>query len=189
MAELQRGLGKIFAFLKQYEEGDIVTSAQILNATGWKESSLITYVRKNKLAGFLSRRADGRFDVLRSGAALTAADISGALTQVTPDTTRFMPKEKLSGSVDEYQLVQERGRGATAHVWTAKTKSGAFVAIKIVNPRPDLLAANVFKDLHRRFRREARTGRRSTAITSSAISTLARIAPASSSSWNWPTVR
>jgi serine/threonine-protein kinase len=160
MAELTKGLAAVFEFLKGYDEGDLVTADQIMKATGWKPSSLRTYVQKNKLAGFRSKRADGRFEVLRNGSALTEADIAGALTQVTPDTTRFMPNEKVSGSLGEYKLEGERGRGATAHVWTAVTKkTGERVAVKIVNPRPDLLDASIFKDLQRRFRREAENGR------------------------------
>jgi len=147
-------------FLQQHDKGDIVTAAEIMEATGWKESSLATYVGKNKLAGFLSKRADGRFDVLRNGSAITEQDIGGALTQVTPDTTRFMRGERLVGAGGEYELEEERGRGATAHVWTARASSGDRVAVKIVNPRPDLLAQSVFADLSRRFRREGENGRR-----------------------------
>lgn len=161
LAELTKGLEKVFAFLQKHEEGDVVTPEQIMNATGWKPSSLRTYIAKNKLAGFLSRRADGKFDVLRDGSKLKEADIAGALTQVTPDTTRFAPKERLRGSDGEYVLLEERGRGATAHVWTARNvKTDERVAIKIVNPRPDLLASSVFKDLNRRFKRESENGRK-----------------------------
>ena len=160
MAELTKGLKKFFEFIKTKNEGDLVTADEIMRATDWKESSLVTYQKKHKLAGFVSKRSDGRFEVLRDGASIDAADVSGALTQVTPDVVRFMSGERLTGSNGEYELESERGRGATAHVWTALNKAtGERVAVKIVNPRPDLLAPSVFRDLQRRFRREGGNGR------------------------------
>lgn len=159
MPELKKGLSEVFEFLRAHEKGEIINRAAILKATGWKESTLKTYLSKNKFATFLAQRADGKFEVLRKGSTLKTEDIANALTQVTPDTTRFNPGEKVTGKFAKYVLIEEIGRGATAHVWFAKkVRTEEQVAIKIVNPRADLLKPSIFSNLRQRFAREASNG-------------------------------
>ncbi len=156
--KLQRGLGKLFCLLHSLPAGARLTRSDILQGTGWKEATLRTYERKNKLAGFLRRTADGTYEVLLDGPNLTEADIVNALSQVTPEPLQLFAGERLVGEADQYVLQHRMDAGAVGHVWQAKASGGQVVALKILNPRADLLERAHFDDIKRRFRREARNG-------------------------------
>ncbi len=65
----------------------------------------------------------------------------------------------LIGTVGTYILQRELGRGAVGHVGRAKRAAdGKFVAVKIVNPRMDLLAQGMIGNISTRFKREAMNG-------------------------------
>lgn len=151
------------AFLAKHREGDVVTGSEILaEVPGWQRSSLDTYRKKHKLDRFLSYLGDDRYRVVRDGALVTEADINAALTQVNPPTVLTLTRgEMLTGEKDKYELYQQVGRGAVGTVWKGRAIStGAAVAIKICNPRPDLVEPSVLQNVHDRFRRESRLGAR-----------------------------
>lgn len=160
MDKLSRGFQRFHAYLQTLKVDQRVTWKQLLVATGWKESTLQTYLRKNKLAGFLAELPNASFQVLRNGDSITEADIAGALSQVTPEVMSLYKGEKLKGESSLYVLEKKLGEGAVGHVWAARAeKSNGAVAIKIVNPRPDLLERSMVKNIQTRFRREAKHGR------------------------------
>jgi serine/threonine protein kinase len=160
MDKLSRGFQRFHAYLQTLKVDQRVTWKQLLGATGWKESTLQTYLRKNKLAGFLAELPNASFQVLRNGDSITEADIAGALSQVTPEVMSLYRGEKLKGESSLYVLEKKLGEGAVGHVWAARAEKGnGAVAIKIVNPRPDLLERSMVKNIQTRFRREAKHGR------------------------------
>lgn len=159
MAALGKGLQRFYDLLRAQKTGDVLTREQILAATNWSESSLATYIRKNKLAPFLQTMPDGRFKALKHGASLTEGDVQGALSQVTPQAMSLLKGEKLKGENGTYVLVRQFGQGAIGHVWEATMEgtSDRF-ALKVVNPRVDLLEPSLIDNVRDRFQREARYG-------------------------------
>ena len=157
--KLRKGYQRFHNFLKGLSVGDIITRNKILKATQWKPSTLDTYLKKNKLNTFLTRRPNDKFEVLRNGNSITDADIAAALSQVTPDITRLYRGEHLKGGKGTYALKNSIGQGAVGHVWAANyDQQSTVVVIKHVNPRPDLLEPSMLKDVKRRFMREAKHG-------------------------------
>jgi serine/threonine protein kinase len=159
MAKLSKGLQRFFELMRDHAIGDVLTRDEILIATGWSESSFTTYLRKNKFSAFLEITPNGRFKVLKHGPSLTEGDVQGALSQVTPQAMALLKGEKIVGSSATYVLARQIGQGAVGHVWEATTEAtGQRVALKIVNPRIDLLEPEAFDEVRERFRREARHG-------------------------------
>lgn len=155
---LTKGNAKFHAFLRSLKVGDVVTRARILKETEWADASLKAYLGKNKLARFLRPRSDGKFDVLRAGPHLEEQEVDRALTQVNPSTLVLAKGDALIGeSGTAYRLTIELGAGAVGQVWEATTKQG-LVAVKVLNPRPDLLEPTRLKDVAKRFRRESKNG-------------------------------
>lgn len=157
---LTKGLRRFFHLLKASRVGNRLSDSEIEGATGWSPTSLRTYERKNKLSQFMVREPDGLFKVLRGGPTLTEADIANALSQVTTEPLQLSQGEILRTRRGAYRLIRRRGAGAVGHVWEARADDGNGVAVKIVNPRPDLLDRTVFPDVKRRFKREGRNGRK-----------------------------
>ena len=62
--------------------------------------------------------------------------------------------------MDGYELIAEIGRGAVAQVWVARSGNGDRYAVKVMDPRPDLLEPSTFRNVEQRFSRESRNGRR-----------------------------
>jgi serine/threonine protein kinase len=159
MAKLSKGLLRFFQFIRVHTIGDVVTREELLSATEWSDSSLTTYLKKNKLAPFLERLPDGRFRALKHGASLTEADVQGALSQVTPQGMTLLKGERLEGDGGTYTLIRPLGQGAVGHVWEALHEgTHDRVALKIVNPRADLLEPLAFEEVRARFQRESRNG-------------------------------
>jgi serine/threonine protein kinase len=151
------------AFLTKHRESDEVTGEEILAAVpGWGRSSLDTYRKKHKLDRFLSYLGHDRYRVVRDGVLVTEADINAALTQVNPPTVLTLTRgEMLTGNKEKYELYQQVGRGAVGTVWKGRAVgTGAAVAVKICNPRPDLVEPSVLQNVQDRFRRESRLGQR-----------------------------
>jgi serine/threonine protein kinase len=149
-------------FLATHAENEVVTATQILAAVpGWKKSSLDTYRTKHKLDRFLAYLGEDRYRVICDGSQITETDINAALTQVTPRALSVARGDVVQGAKDEYELVRARGRGAVGTVWEARSKrSGAIVAVKLCDPRGDLLDASVLSNVLDRFRLESRLGGR-----------------------------
>lgn len=145
--------------LSSKSRGDLISKAQVLATTNWAPRTLQTYVRKNKLVDFLLEFPDGNFQTVRAGSAITFSDVHGALQQKTQAPLTLAPGLHLSGANASYTLIEKLGEGATSHVWSAlRDGSKDVVAIKIVNPRPDLLDPSIFRNLQVRFEREAKNG-------------------------------
>ncbi len=159
--KLHRGAKRLFEFLSRRAIGEEVTRAELLEALRIKESSLRTYLSKNMLTPFMIELEGGGFRLARAGAALTEADVVGAFSQKKPSSLVLSKGDKLTGDAGEYVLQREIGQGAVGHVWKGiRHSDGHPVAIKIVNPRPDLLVPTVFSNVLARFSREARNGLR-----------------------------
>lgn len=155
----EKGLRALHKFLTEQKRGDIVSDEQLLQATSWAPATLKTYVTKNKLIAFLEKRPDATYLVLRNGSSVTYADVHGALAQKTQVRLALQRGLRLRTQSNTYVLETFLGEGATAHVWSANIDgSSDIVAVKIINPRPDLLEPSVFLDLSRRFERESRNG-------------------------------
>lgn len=158
--KLSRQEANFFDLISTKNVGDELTTSEILEATTWKKSTFDTHVRKNKLDHFLLKLSAGAFRVLKDGATLSKADISTALTQVSPGTLVLTKGTKAPGEVDTYTLQEFLGNGAVAHVWKAlgSTNMRGF-AVKVMNPRVDLLDPAHLDNVRKRFRSEARNGR------------------------------
>lgn len=148
-----------YELIRNRQEGETLTDATILSATGWSPSTLDTHKNKNALAPFLDVIGSGQYRVRRNGSTVTANQVNDAFTQIRPTEFKLSPATRLKGASATYELVSELGRGAVAHVWKARqivTKQ--LYAAKVMNPRPDLLAPTVIGDVKHRFKREARNG-------------------------------
>lgn len=157
-AKLLKGMKGLFDLLKTKNQGDLVSNAEVMAAANWSESTLKTYVKKNKLSRFLAPSSAGGFRALRNGATITEGEVQGALTQVTPELLPLAAKDILQGQTNTYVLLKELGRGAVGHVWQVRSAAGDAYAAKIMNPRADLLEPTAFENVKARFRREARNG-------------------------------
>lgn len=159
MAKLGKGLQRFYDLLHVRKTGEFLSRDELLAATAWSESSLATYLRKNKLAPFLQLTPDGRFKTLRHGPSLSEADVQGSLSQVTPQAMSLLKGENLVGDDGTYVLIRQLGQGAIGHVWEVNKKgTSERFALKIVNPRVDLLEPSMFDNVSERFQREARNG-------------------------------
>jgi len=150
---------RLFAFLTRKTAGDLVTVAEILADTNWKPSTLTTYDRKQILDPFLARTSDDRYRVLREGSSISKGDVASAFTQKRPGLLVLTKGMRIAGTNAEYELRRYVGEGAVAHVWEATVaKDLGKYAIKVMNPRPDLLAPSILENVRKRFSREARHG-------------------------------
>jgi len=153
--------GRLFSFLSEKKEGDLFTAEEILHATGWKPATLRTHQRKNFLSPFLQTLPDGRFRALQDGSVLSKGQIAAAFTQVRRDAVALKPGITLIGQQGQYQLTKKLGEGAVAHVWEAsRVDKAGQCAIKVMNPRADLLDPSHVENIRRRFSREVRHGMR-----------------------------
>lgn len=159
MAKMRPWTQRFFDFITSKNTGDVVTDAEILAATSWEPATLRTHRDKNALEPFLEVIGPGKSRVRRDGGTISKNAINEAFTQIR--TTPFVLSRgaMLSASLGNYELVEELGRGAVAHVWKARrVLNNQMYAAKIMNPRADLLDPKVIDDVKRRFSREARNG-------------------------------
>lgn len=162
MSRLLRGAKLAFEWLSGLKAGDVVTTSELLRRTGWSESSLRTYLNKNKLAPFVVPIVGGKLKILKDGSSISEQYFHEVFTQTAPKNVVLSVGDQLDGDSDAYLLSEPVGQGAVGHVWSAKVlKSRPIrqVAIKIMLPRQDLLAASQLVDVRERFRRESDFGR------------------------------
>lgn len=160
MARLSPQQKKFLSFLAGHSEGDVVSKAEIVNASGWSESTVRTYFGKNVMDPFLkSAGADGTYIVRRSGDTISREEFALALTQRRSDDSPPTRSEMLQGEHSRYALENIIGRGAVAQVWSATT-NGEQRAVKIMDPRPDFLDPSMLANVRQRFVRESRNGMR-----------------------------
>ena len=158
-ARLRPWLERFFDYISKKSEGDMVSQADVMNATGWTQSTLDTHITKNALDPFLTLTPNGNFRVRRNGGSISKDDVRKAFTQIRPAELSLSPGLRLKGMDADYQLVSEVGRGVVAHVWRAtKILNRKDYAVKVMNPRADLLEPSILDDVRHRFMREAKNG-------------------------------
>ena len=154
--KLRGPLKNFFVFLKTKRAGDVVTTTEILSASGWAPASFRTDLAKNHYVSFLHPNSKDRFTVLQDGDSLTEDQVKAACTQVRPGILTLGPSLVFRGEHGTYELLSEKGRGAVAHVWKCvRAGTEELVAVKIMNPREDLLDPAKLENVKRRFVREA----------------------------------
>lgn len=160
MAKLQRGAKKLFNHLVTRSAGDEIDRAALQSIAGWSDSSLKTYVTKDKISPFLRELPGGsKFKVVKDGSTLTEHEFHAVFTQKGPTSVVLAKGEKLLGASEQYVLHAMLGRGAVGQVWHAHRRSDKQpVAVKIVDPRTDLLSPSVFANVIKRFERERDNG-------------------------------
>lgn len=157
---LTKGSAGFHSLMKSLRVGDTLTRAKLMKATGWSDSTLRTYLNKNKLLRFLRVADDGEnFLVLRAGPKLAELEVERALTQVSDAVVTLTRGDELeSESGRRYQLIRPLGQGAMGHVWEASNDQLGSVAIKVLIPRADLVEPTRMKTITARFRREVKNG-------------------------------
>jgi serine/threonine protein kinase len=155
-----KGARKAYEWLKTQKAGTVVPYEDVMNVSGWTETSLKTYLTKNKLAPFLEKLQNRKLKVLMDGSDISEAYFNETFTQKGPKPFSVSAGDVLTGELNCYKLVEPLGSGAVAHVWSAERKNdGILVATKIMMPRLDLLQESVLPNVRDRFRREARNGK------------------------------
>ncbi|MBD1869830.1 serine/threonine protein kinase [Cyanobacteria bacterium FACHB-471] len=158
---LSRGAKKLFDWLKQQRAGTIVSYEAVMDVTDWSESSLTTYIRKNKIAPFLHKLENQSLKILVDGNEITEKFFDETFTQTAPRHINLSSGNQLQGQDNKYELVEPLGNGAVGHVWSARTQSSevTLVAAKVMLPRRDLLQDSKLPNVRERFRCEAQNGR------------------------------
>lgn len=157
MGNLQKGGQRLFDFLRTKSVNDLVTKEELVAVTGWKANgTLKTYISKNKLSRFLYLEGEV-FRVLRDGRELTEDEFHSEFTQVNPEQLVLRKSQVFEGRKGQYVLEHHKGSGATAQVWRAMFGSTP-VAVKVHDPRFDLLRPSVLSNVRIRFEREAKKG-------------------------------
>ena len=155
---LAKGSRRLFDWLRQQTAGTVVTYEQVRQVTGWSESSLVTYIHKNKIAPFLLKLEDRRLQVRLNGQDIDEQFFDETFTQQAPRTIVISPGDTLVGEHETYRLDQQIGAGAIGQVWVAKADNKARYAAKVMLPRTDLLQGSKMPDIRSRFRNEAKYG-------------------------------
>jgi serine/threonine-protein kinase len=156
---LRKGAAFLYDWLRQQKAGTIVSYEEIMNVVGWTESSLKTYIGKNKIAPFLQPLRDQRLKVLLDGDGIDEAFFHETFTQTAPKSVSPSVNDIYEGDKDTYTLVEPLGNGAVGHVWSAKPQNcDQLVAVKIMLPKRDLLQDSKLPNVRERFRREASNG-------------------------------
>lgn len=158
MIKLRAKQEKFFLFLARRAEGDVVSKADIVNASGWSKSTVNTYFTKKCMDPFLRSAGAGKYIVLRSGRTISRAEIKSAFTQTRSEDSPPTQSDELQGEHSRYTLDRKIGRGAVAQVWSAKSMNGEQRAVKVMDPREFLLAPNRLENVRQRFVREFRNG-------------------------------
>lgn len=157
---LQKGAKRLYEWLKERHSGEIYDAKTIMDIADWSESSLKTYLSKNKLAPFLRKLANGKIEVLLNGDEITERFFHETFTQTAPKKVNLSTGSRVRGENGIYELIDPIGNGAVGHVWSAKLEGSTtdLVALKIMQPREDLLAESKISDVRERFRRESEYG-------------------------------
>lgn len=163
--KLRPWLERFQQHLKSKKEGDIVTAVDLMAATEWSPVTLKTHVNKNALAPFLTPInglnliQNTKFRVRRDGALITKEDVDNAFTQIRPTALNLSPGLRFKAKDADYDLMAELGRGAVAQVWKCqRIRDRKDFAVKVIDPRTDLLNPSTLSDVQRRFKREAENG-------------------------------
>jgi hypothetical protein len=159
--KLKKGQKKLYELLRTKNEGDTVLKEELRDSTGWADSTLNTYLKKNMLNEFLEPTSRNSFQVLTNSSDISEPLIAASLSQIQNDQVFISRGEIFKSNFSKYLLLNRIGHGAVGHVWKVQDKnSGELFALKVMNPRRDLLKPTVFHNVKRRFSREARNGLR-----------------------------
>jgi len=163
--KLRPWLERFYQHLKSKKEGDLVTAVDLMAATEWSPVTLKTHVNKNALAPFLTPInglnpiQNTKFRVRRDGAEISKEDVDNAFTQIRPAALTLSPGLRFKAKDADFDLVVELGRGAVAQVWKCqRIRDRKDFAVKIVDPRTDLLDPSTLDNVKHRFSREAENG-------------------------------
>ena len=129
-----------------------------MDVAEWSEVSLVTYLKKNKIAPFLTKIGGRRLKVVMDGPGITPQYFDETFTQKAPRPVNLAPGDELSGGLEVYVLDEPIGEGAIGKVWIARTEDNRRLAAKIMMPKPDLLQGSRLPDIRARFRRESKYG-------------------------------
>ena len=159
MTKLSKGPKKLFDLLQTKKSGDELTEAEILTTTQWKPKSFETEKKKNKISPFLTDLSNGRYRVVHDGNRLSEKHFHEVFTQVKPQTIVPRIGDSLQGKAEAYVVEEVLGAGAVGQVWKARGATTTnLVALKIMQPRADLLDSSMLGNVTERFRREANNG-------------------------------
>jgi serine/threonine protein kinase len=157
---ITKGAKRIFDWLKMQKAGTIVSYDEMMDIAKLKESSLDTYLDKNKLAPFLQPLQDRRLKVLMDGSEISPAFFDETFSQKAPRNIIVSAGDLLNGELGTYEMGEPLGRGAVGRVWSAKSKADeTLVAVKLMLPHQELLQPSILPNVRERFRREAKYGR------------------------------
>ena len=155
---LSKGSRRLHEWLKHQTAGTVVSYETIKDVAEWSEVSLVTYIKKNKIAPFLTKIEGRRFKVVLDGSEISPQYFDETFTQRAPRPVNLAPGDELSGNVEVYTLDEPIGEGAIGKVWIAKTEDNRRLAAKIMMPKLDLLQSSRMPDVRERFRRESTYG-------------------------------
>ncbi len=155
---LTKGSQRLFEWLRQQTAGTVVTYEHVKQVTGWSESSLVTYIHKNKIAPFLLRLKDRRLQVRLDGSDIEEQFFDETFTQQAPRTIVIAPGDRFVGEHETYYLDQQIGAGAIGQVWVAKANNNVRYAAKVMLPKTDFLQGSKMPDIRQRFRNESKYG-------------------------------
>ncbi len=159
----KKGDKKLFTWLRTQKANAIVPYENVLEVTGWNETTLKTYISKNKIAPFLSPLENRKLKVLMDGRDIDERYFHETFTQTAPRQLTLSAGQKLSSKQNKYELIESLGNGAIADVWSARITNcqQRKVAVKVMLPhRRDLLQASKLPDVRERFSREAQNGQK-----------------------------
>ncbi len=117
-----------------------------------------TYIKKNKIAPFLTVIEGHRFKVSMNGVEITEQYFDETFTQKAPRQVSLGPGDELVGGSETYTLEEPIGEGAIGKVWIVRAEDHQRYAAKIMLPRSSLLQASRMPDVRERFRRESQYG-------------------------------
>lgn len=152
---LSKGSRRLYDWLRERKKGEVFSFEEIMEVAGWSESSLTTYIKKNKIAPFLMDLKNRKMQVLLDGSDVTPQYFDETFTQSAPRPIALIPGQKLVGENQEYTLELGIGEGAIGKVWVARTDDQQRYAAKIMIPRADLFLGSRMPDIRERFRRES----------------------------------
>jgi hypothetical protein len=157
--KLRKGQKKLYELLRTKNAGDLLSRKDLRDSLGWADSTLNAYLKKNMLNEFLEQISRNSFQVLTNSSEISEPLIAASFSQIQNDWVFISRGEVFKSAFSKYVLLNRVGNGAVGHVWRVQDKnSGEFFALKVMNPRRDLLKPTVFQNVKRRFSREARNG-------------------------------
>lgn len=157
---ITKGAKRIFDWLKSQKAGTVVSYDEVMNVAKWSDSSLDTYLDKNKLAPFLQPLQNRRLKVLMDGSEISPNFFDETFSQKAPGKITVSAGDLLTGELGKYEMLEPLGHGAVGRVWSAKSSSSeGMVAVKVMLPHQELLQASILPNVRERFRREAQYGR------------------------------